>query len=95
MPNPPRNEANDHLSLEERIVEMVRVNVEQELEIQALEARIAAVRHVIETGGHRISNGDTCIHGVSGRDDCIGCYDESLIEALDSLASPPDVGRMQ
>lgn len=55
--------------------------------------RIAAVREVIERGGYRLVNGkpftgefahgQKCDHDQFGFQDCIACYDDALLAALD------------
>jgi hypothetical protein len=54
-----------------------------------LEGRIAAAKSVIETGGDREtgrSGMGRCPHNRLPYEDCIGCYDEDLIEALEGKA---------
>ena len=58
------------------------------------EARIEAVRQVI-AGGYQhmvngrpvnpLKNGELCDHGRAEWQDCIGCYDEALLAALDGF----------
>lgn len=50
-----------------------------------LEDRIAAVRHVIERGYEPMpgSSPIECAHGTLLSADCVSCYDEALVNALD------------
>lgn len=62
--------------------------MEQAERIAELEARIAAVKRVIEFGYDRpginpLRNGDQCPHGQYEWQDCIACYDECLLAALE------------
>ena len=50
---------------------------------ERIEARLAAVRHVIESGYRGVDKADKCSHGRYGFEDCIACYDEALIAALE------------
>jgi len=64
--------------------------------VREADPRIAAVREVIERGGFRFVNGkpfygefehgEKCDHDRFGYEDCIGCYDEALLAALDTRA---------
>lgn len=62
--------------------------------LQSQASLIQGVRNVIERGGFRLVggaqvadgmlvHGQKCDHGRFGFEDCIGCYDEALLAALD------------
>lgn len=57
-------------------------------ELAAARGAIERTRNVIAFGYPRdginpLRNGDTCSHGRLGHEDCIGCYDEALLAAMD------------
>lgn len=57
-------------------------------EVEEAREAIERVRNVIAFGYPRdginpLRNGDTCSHGRLGHEDCIGCYDEALLAAMD------------
>ena len=60
--------------------------------VEAMRARVLAV---IESGGSRIgahrdiNQQVLCEHGLYDFQDCIGCYDECLMAALDNRTPPP------
>lgn len=54
--------------------------------VSDLEARIAATKDVIGSGYPAIpdpARKGWCIHNMMFHEDCIGCYDEALLAALD------------
>jgi hypothetical protein len=51
--------------------------------IEKLEERIAAVRQVIEQGYSGVGKTDKCQHDKFGFEECIACYDEALLAALE------------
>ena len=56
-------------------------------EIDQRDKRLQAVRDVIEGGYVGVAKVDQCQHGRFGFEDCVACYDEALLAALDGRAS--------
>lgn len=56
--------------------------------VRELQARLDAVRDVVESGGQRFGMdesvmGAQCRHGLYSWDDCIACYDECILAAVE------------
>lgn len=56
-------------------------------DVAELQTRIIATHGVIESGYRGIDKADKCAHDRYGFEDCIACYDEALMNALNGDAT--------
>lgn len=56
---------------------------------EAIAEVVARVMKVIESGYRGIDKNDKCEHGRYGFEDCIACYDEAIIAALNGEPKEP------